>query len=126
MGSCCNVGIKENELENKANNSQTEKIKKGIDFQNISKYNTGDNLHKINIDSNLNNNEQSRKIDQDQHLYISEKKLKLIVLQSKCLLEGKEYIINSLGILDSNKINIYKDGLVIFGDINVSKKNSNL
>ena len=126
MGSCCNVGIKENELENNANNSQTEKIKKGIDFQNISKYNTGDNLHKINIDSNLNNNEQSRKIDQDQHLYISEKKLKLIVLQSKCLLEGKEYIINSLGILDSNKINIYKDGLVIFGDINVSKKNSNL
>ena len=126
MGSCCNVGIKENELENKANNSQTEKIKKGIDFQNISKYNTGDNLHKINIDSNLNNNEQSRKIDQDQHLYISEKKLKLIVLKSKCLLEGKEYIINSLGILDSNKINIYKDGLVIFGDINVSKKNSNL
>jgi len=52
--------------------------------------------------------------------YISNKKLKLTIKQSKCLLEGKEYIINSSGLLDST--NKYKDGLTIFGDINVIKK----
>ena len=126
MGSCCNASIKDNDIENNPNIHQSEKIKKGknfasIDFQTLSKYNTGiDN--KVNIDLiNLNNNEQPKKIEQEQNLYISEKKLKLTVVQSKCLLEGKEYLINSLGIIDSNKKNIYKDGLVIFGDINVSK-----
>ena len=125
MGSCCNASIKDNDIENIQNIYQLEKIQKGknfssIDFQTLSKYNTGiDN--KLNIDSNnVNNNEQVQKIEQEQKLYISEKKLKLTVLQSKCLLEGKEYLINSLGIIDSNKKNIYKDGLVIFGDINVS------
>ena len=126
MGSCCKASIKDNDIENIQNIYQLEKIQKGknfssIDFQTLSKYNTGiDN--KLNIDSNnVNNNEQVQKIEQEQKLYISEKKLKLTVLQSKCLLEGKEYLINSLGIIDSNKKNIYKDGLVIFGDINVSK-----
>ena len=126
MGSCCNAIIKDNDIENIQNIYQLEKIQKGkifssIDFQTLSKYNTGiDN--KLNIDSNnVNNNEQVQKIEQEQKLYISEKKLKLTVLQSKCLLEGKEYLINSLGIIDSNKKNIYKDGLVIFGDINVSE-----
>ena len=126
MGSCCNASIKDNDIENIQNIYQLEKIQKGknfssIDFQTLSKYNTGiDN--KLNIDSNnVNNNEQVQKIEQEQKLYISEKKLKLTVLQSKCLLEGKEYLINSLGIIDSNKKNIYKDGLVIFGDINVSE-----
>ena len=126
MGSCCKASIKDNDIENIQNIYQLEKIQKGknfssIDFQTLSKYNTGiDN--KLNIDSNnVNNNEQVQKKEQEQKLYISEKKLKLTVLQSKCLLEGKEYLINSLGIIDSNKKNIYKDGLVIFGDINVSK-----
>ena len=126
MGSCCNASIKDNDIENNPNNSQSEKIQKGknfasVDFQNLSKYNTGiDN--KLNIDLiNINNNKQPKKIEQEQNLYISEKKLKLTVVQSKCLIEGKEYLINSLGIINSNKKNIYKDGLVIFGDINVSK-----
>ena len=126
MGSCCNASIKDNDIENNPNNSQSEKIQNGknfasVDFQNLSKYNTGiDN--KLNIDLiNINNNKQPKKIEQEQNLYISEKKLKLTVVQSKCLIEGKEYLINSLGIINSNKKNIYKDGLVIFGDINVSK-----
>ena len=52
--------------------------------------------------------------------YISKTKLKLTIKQSKNLPEGKEYIINSLGLLinDENKT---KDGLTIFGDKNVIK-----
>ena len=51
---------------------------------------------------------------------VSRKKLKLIIKQSKCLMEGKEIIINSLGLLNSK--NNYNDGLTIFGDSNVINK----
>ena len=50
--------------------------------------------------------------------YISKTKLKLIIKQSKNLPEGKEYILNSLGLLINNE-NKTNDGLVIFGDKNV-------
>ena len=52
--------------------------------------------------------------------YISKTILKLTVKQSKNLQEGKEYIINSLGLLINNE-NKTKDGLTIFGDVNVIK-----
>ena len=52
--------------------------------------------------------------------YISKTKLKLTIKQSKKLKEGKEYIINSFGLLINNE-NKTKDGLTIFGDTNVIK-----
>ena len=47
----------------------------------------------------------------------SAKKLKLIILQSKYLEEGKEYLINAGGLLGSKR-NV-KDGVTYFGDISV-------
>ena len=47
----------------------------------------------------------------------SAKKLKLIILQSKYLTEGKEYIINAGGLLGSKRK--AKDGITFFGDKSV-------
>ena len=73
-------------------------------------------INNNNIENNINIiNEQI-----DDLYYISKTRLKLVVKQSKNLKEGDEYIINSLGLLTNNK-NKTKDGLTIFGDINVIK-----
>lgn len=48
----------------------------------------------------------------------SAKKLKLIILQSKFLDEGKEYIINAGGLIGSPRK--AKDGITYFGDKSVS------
>lgn len=48
---------------------------------------------------------------------ISKTKLKLTVIESNHLREGGEYIINSLGLLNNQQNK--KDGLTIFGDVNV-------
>ena len=125
MGNCCNGSFSDNDIVNFSNSNQSDKKEKGKgifpEIQNISKYNTGiDNIHKENTDSNNICNEHSSKIEHEKNLYISKTKLKLIIKQSKCLLEGKEYIINSLGLINANKKNNFQDGLVIFGDINVN------
>ena len=73
--------------------------------------------NQINNDNNIDNNIN---LLDEQINYISKTKLKLTVKQSKNLKEGQEYIINSLGLL-FNKENKTKDGLTIFGDINVIK-----
>ena len=48
----------------------------------------------------------------------SKKKLKLIIKQSKCLEEGKEFLITPLGLIGNPNNN--QDGITIFGDYNVS------
>ena len=122
MGNCCKVNYNDNDILNNLKNNKLENINKGKDFskdyQNQTRHNTGiENIHKTTTDSNKIN---EQKIPHD--IYISKIKLKIIVKQSKCLLEGKEYLINSLGLLDSNNKNKYLDGIVIFGDVDVSKK----
>ena len=122
MGNCCKVNYNDNDLLNSPKNNELENNNKGKDFsndyQNQTRHNTGiENIQKASTDSNKIN---EQKIPHD--IYISKIKLKIIVKQSKCLLEGKEYLINSLGLLDSNNKNKYLDGIVIFGDVNVSKK----
>ena len=122
MGNCCKVNYNDNDLLNSPKNNELENNNKGKDFsndyQNQTRHNTGiENINKANTDSNKIN---EQKIPHD--IYISKIKLKIIVKQSKCLLEGKEYLINSLGLLDSKNKNKYLDGIVIFGDVNVSKK----
>jgi len=93
-----------------------------------------DPLEKINSQKKLLNNDmmvnsQEKNINdinltEEQKIvdmyYISKTILKLTVKQSKNLQEGKEYIINSLGLLINNE-NKTKDGLTIFGDVNVIK-----
>ena len=54
--------------------------------------------------------------------FISKKKVKLKILQSKCLIEGKTYIINSLGLMKPK--NNFNDSLTIFGDDNVFNLNN--
>ena len=122
MGNCCNSNYNDNDLLNIPKNNELENIYKNKDssndYQNQIRHNTGiENIHKASTDSNKIN---EQKIPHD--IYISKIKLRIIVKQSKCLLEGKEYLINSLGLLDSNNKTKYLDGIVIFGDVNVSKK----
>lgn len=82
-----------------------------------------------NINNNINiNNEINYNIPSNpplnpnniipENIINSSKKLKLIILQSKYLPEGKEYIINAGGLIGSKR-NI-KDGITYFGDISVS------
>ena len=75
---------------------------------------------KNHINNNIENNINIINGRIDDLYYISKTRLKLVVKQSKNLKEGDEYIINSLGLLTNNK-NKTKDGLTIFGDINVIK-----
>ena len=129
MGICCKgnnddndleyIPIPQNKIENKKKNNKQFSF---LDSQNQSGYINGiENIHKVATDFKQNENQiQISNIPLDKNLYISKNKLKLIIKQSKCLLEGKEYIINSLGLIDSKNKNNYQDGIVIFGDINVS------
>ena len=129
MGICCkgnnadndleNIPIPQNKIKNKEKNN---KQFSSLDSQNQSGYINGiENIHKVATDFKQNENQiHISNIPLEKNLYISKNKLKIIVKQSKCLLEGKEYIINSLGLIESKNKNNYQDGIVIFGDINVS------
>ena len=106
MGNCCNGGSNDFDIIN----LQLDKDKKSNNSQDHKDQNTGRKNYNNNNKNNIPPN-----------ILLSKKKLKLIIRQSKSLEEGKEYIINSLGLMDP--INIHRDGLTIFGDTNVSKKN---
>ena len=54
-----------------------------------------------------------------ENIILSAKKLKIIILQSKYLEEGKEYIINAGGLIGSKRN--AQDGVTYFGDISVSR-----
>ena len=107
---CCNGNNNDFDLIN----IKVDKDRKGIKNSSIGSQNqTGYNNMGLNDFRQSNSNQNT-----SQKIYYSKKKLKLIIKQSKCLQEGKEYIINSLGLIDPK--NNFKDGLVIFGDVNVS------
>ena len=130
MGNCCNgKNIDDNVIEKNLQNNQTNQNKKencssSLDNQQFPKINTcNTGIENIKTDSiNMPNQQENPQLFQEQNVYISKNILKLLVKQSKCLLEGKEYIINSLGLIDSNNKNNHQDGIVIFGDINVSNR----
>ena len=116
MGNCYNIDKNDNDLSNDIGHS--EKINqnnKYISENNIiDAYNENNNIDINNIETKINIiSEQTNDIN-----YISKTKLKLTIKQSKNLPEGKEYILNSLGLLINNE-NKTNDGLVIFGDKNV-------
>lgn len=115
MGSCCDGNHKDYDVINiKIDKDKNTKKPSYVDFQNQTDYNIGENDFQQSNFSQTNNSPLKP--------YISKKKLKLIITQSKSIEEGKEYILNSLGLIDSN--NNYKDGVTIFGDANVSKLNN--
>ena len=107
---CCNGNNNDYDLIN----IKVDKDRKGIKNSSIGSQNqTGYNNAGLNDFRQSNSNQNA-----SQKIYYSKKKLQLIIKQSKCLQEGKEYIIDSLGLIDPK--NNFKDGLVIFGDVNVS------
>ena len=112
MGNCCD-GTKNifDVLNLQLDKDNKSKKRDFSDFQSQTDY----NIEK--------NNTQEKDIDNQNNFssipYISKKKLKLKILQSKYLIEGKIYIINSLGLTEPK--NNYNDGLTIFGDENVYK-----
>ena len=130
MGNCCIGSNNDNDIENNLQNNISKQNKNekssSLVYQNQKKNNIGikiENIHKVNTDSlNLINQKEFQHIIQEKNLYLSKNKLKLIIKQSKSLLEGKEFIINSLGLTEQNNKNNHKDGIVIFGDTNVSEK----
>ena len=125
MGNCYNFEKDENDILSDVD--PLEKFKtnnKKLDENNIIFFEKNDNENNNNI-----NNDDINIIDTNINIipeqnkdlsYISKTKLKLTIKQSKNLPEGKEYIINSLGLLINNE-NKTKDGLTIFGDKNVIK-----
>ena len=113
MGICCKDCDGRNNSYDLIN-IKVDKDRKGIKNSSIGSQNqTGYNNVGFNDFRQSNSNQNA-----SQKIYYSKKKLKLIIKQSKCLQEGKEYIINSLGLIDAK--NNFQDGLVIFGDVNVS------
>ena len=115
MGNCYNLVNKDEDII--SNSNKPEQSKKQ------SKISANDMI--INQEIYVNNKNKNSNINIFSELsndinYISKTKLKLTIKQSKKLKEGKEYIINSLGLLINNE-NKTKDGLTIFGDINVIK-----
>ena len=112
MGTCCDEVRNDYELVNF--NTDNDKNSKKTFSRDQKQANNNEKAKDIK-DSNMND-----KNNYPPKLFISKKKLKLIVKESKCLMEGKEYIINSLGLINSKNSN--KDGLTIFGDTNVTNK----
>ena len=111
MGNCCEEFINEYDIFQIIKEKKPKK-NESIDLPNQTNYNAEiNNLRESN--TNKDNNSPLK-------LYISKKKLKLTIKQSKTFIEGKEYIINSLGLTDPK--NNYNDGLTIFGDANVIYK----
>lgn len=115
MGNCYNYEDSDKDIFSDAsplegNNSRKKltKIDSNIDLK--------ENLNNLII--NNNNNLNVIEIQNNDFNSLSKIKLKLTIKQSKNLPEGKEYIINSFGLQDAK--NDKKDGIIIFGDNNVS------
>ena len=98
MGNCCNgKNIDDNVIEKNLQNNQTNQNKKencssSLDNQQFPKINTcNTGIENIKTDSiNMPNQQENPQLFQEQNVYISKNILKLLVKQSKCLLEGKE------------------------------------
>jgi len=111
MGNCCDETKYDNDVMNEKYDKKIKpKRTASFDIQNQ----TDNNMETMDIHKN----NENQNINLSPKLHLSKNKLKLTIIQSKSLQEGKEYIINSFGLQDSK--NDYKDGIVIFGDNNVS------
>lgn len=111
MGNCYKVHNTDKDLLSDIDPLERINTQKKLSNIDMMANNQEKNINDINL------TEEQRIIDM---FYLSKTLLKLTVKQSKNLEEGKEYIINSLGLLINNE-NKAKDGLTIFGDVNVIK-----
>ena len=132
----CRNDIDEGNLGEKLQNSNQKTRKTKIQLNSIEHNNTNSinanltgnfDLQQTNNDT-INKDPDSKipinppKVPRDKipdNIINSKKKLKLIIKQSKYLLEGREYIINPGGLIGSRRN--AKDGITIFGDFSVSK-----
>ena len=141
---CCeNKNVDDGNLRSEKNNEydsiireDNNRINKIIHCETKINQNSVPNLletYQTNNNSNYNNYELNDKNDNipsnppllpnkivPENIILSAKKLKIIILQSKYLEEGKEYIINAGGLIGSKRN--AQDGVTYFGDISVSRK----
>jgi hypothetical protein len=111
MGNCCDETKNDYDVMNEKYDKKINQKRSGsYDIHNQ----TDNNMETMDIHKN----NENQNINLSPKIHLSKNKLKLIIIQSKSLQEGKEYIINSFGLQDSK--NKYKDGIIIFGDNNVS------
>ena len=111
MGNCCDATKNDNDVMNEKYDKKIKpKRTASFDIQ----YQTDNNMETTDVHKN----NENQIINLSPKLHLSKNKLKLTIIQSKSLQEGKEYIINSFGLQDSK--NDYKDGIIMFGDNNVS------
>ena len=134
MGTCCEYNrnnIDEGNLGGKIQNPNQITREDRIKTQNKESINTNSNISGI-LDLQQINNEKGIK-DPDNQIPLhppkvphdkipdsiinTRKKLKLIIIQSKYLSEGREFIINAGGLIGSPRN--AKDGITIFGDAGV-------
>ena len=111
MGNCYKVHNTDKDLLSDIDPLERINTQKKLSNIDMMANNQEKNINDINL------TEEQKIIDM---FYLSKTLLKLTVKQSKNLEEGKEYIINSLGLLINNE-NKTRDGLTIFGDVNVIK-----
>ena len=122
------IMIHEKNSPNKIINCETKINHKSL--PNLSEQNQANNNSSINNTNNYYESNYTNNIPLNpplipnktvtENIINSSKKLKLIILQSKYLPEGKEYIINAGGLIGSKRN--AKDGVTYFGDISVSIK----
>ena len=134
MGTCCEYNrnnIDEGNIGGKIQNPNQITREDRIKTQNKESINTNSNISGI-LDLQQINNEKGIK-DPDNQIPLhppkvphdkipdsiinTRKKLKLIIIQSKYLSEGREFIINAGGLIGSPRN--AKDGITIFGDAGV-------
>ena len=107
MGNCCYGNINENDIlsDETCNNKKVYNINNNkLNEDNIIINQSRQNAYidtNINTVVNNNNNINYTNIN-NSNLIISKQKLKLTIKQSKSLQEGKEYFINSLGVIFQN------------------------
>ena len=120
MGSCCEAQNSDCDVINGSYNKNSTYRKEKINSINkISK----NEINNCSDDHRKTNNDTNQQITPNINAFSlfnfnSKKKLKLIIKQSKCLQEGKEFLITPAGLIGNPNNN--QDGSTIFGDYNVS------
>ena len=122
MGNCCEARNSDYDVINGSNNKISTYRKEKINSINK---NIKNEIINCSEDHRITNNDTNQQITTNINAlnlfnFNSKKKLKLIIKQSKCLQEGKEFLITPLGLIGNPNNN--QDCITIFGDYNVSIK----
>ncbi len=122
MGNCCEATNSDYDVINGTNMGYSSENNRQVKMSTLANFNKK-NLFSVTESNELKNtnNDTNPKINRNDYIQInSKKKLKLIIIQSKSLPEGKELIITPLGLLNNKNSN--QDCLTVFGDYNKNNR----